>query len=55
VQFYLVQWDGTKPDPRLIIIDEEPASWKGEGRSFSTGERAANESANRLARHRVRR
>ena len=32
-QFYPVQWDGTKPDPRLIIIDEEPASWKG-GRAY---------------------
>jgi hypothetical protein len=48
--FYPVQWDGNKPDPRLIIIDEEPAWWKGEGRTFSTGERAArNENANRLA------
>jgi hypothetical protein len=28
-QFYPVQWDGNKPDPRLIIIDGEPASWKG--------------------------
>ena len=33
-QFYPVQWDGTKPDPRLIIIDEEPASWKGGGAFF---------------------
>src|ERR1039458_3540123 len=32
--FYPVQWDGTKPDPRLIIIDEEPASWKGGGAYF---------------------
>jgi hypothetical protein len=30
-QFYPVQWDGNKPDPRLIIIDGEPASWKGVG------------------------
>ncbi len=54
-QFYPVQWDGTKPDPHLIIIDEVPASWKGEGRSFSTGERAANENKNKLARRRMRR
>jgi integrase len=33
-QFYPVQWDGTKPDPRLIIIDEEAASWKGGGAFF---------------------
>jgi hypothetical protein len=33
-QFYPVQWDGTKPAPRLIIIDEEPASWKGGGGFF---------------------
>jgi len=33
-QFYPVQWDGTKPAPRLIIIDEEPASWKGGGAFF---------------------
>jgi len=32
--FYPVQWDGTKPAPRLIIIDEEPASWKGGGAFF---------------------
>ena len=30
-QFYPVQWDGNKPDPRLIIIGGEPASWKGGG------------------------
>ncbi len=30
-RFYPVQWDGNKPDPRLIIIDGEPASWKGGG------------------------
>jgi integrase len=30
-QFYPVQWDGNKPDPRLIILDGEPASWKGGG------------------------
>jgi hypothetical protein len=33
-QFYPVQWDGNKPDPRLIIIDGEPASWKGGGAFF---------------------
>ena len=33
-QFYPVQWDGNKPDPRLIIIDGEPASWKGGGAYF---------------------
>ena len=33
-QFYPVHWDRTKPDPRLIIIDEEPASWKGGGAFF---------------------
>jgi hypothetical protein len=33
-QFYPVQWDGNKPDPRLIIIDEEPSSWKGGGAYF---------------------
>jgi hypothetical protein len=33
-EFYPVQWDGTKPDPRLIIIDGEPASWKGGGAYF---------------------
>ena len=25
-QFYPVQWDGNKPDPRLIIIGGESAS-----------------------------
>src|SRR5579863_6519712 len=34
-QFYPVQWDRNKPDPRLIIIiDGEPASWKGGGAYF---------------------
>jgi hypothetical protein len=33
-QFYPVQWDGNKPDPRLIILDREPASWKGGGAFF---------------------
>jgi hypothetical protein len=33
-KFYPVQWDGNKPDPHLIIIDEEPASWKGGGAYF---------------------
>ena len=33
-QFYPVQWDGNKPDPRLILIDGEPASWKGGGAFF---------------------
>ena len=33
-QFYPVHWDGNKPDPRLIIIDGEPASWKGGGAYF---------------------
>jgi hypothetical protein len=33
-QFYPVQWDRNKPDPRLIIIGGEPASWKGEERTF---------------------
>ena len=27
-QFYPVQWNGNKPDPRLILIDGEPDSWK---------------------------
>ncbi len=30
-QFYPVQRSGNKPDPRLILIDGEPASWKGGG------------------------
>ena len=33
-QFYPVQWNGNKPDPRLILIDGEPASWKGGGSFF---------------------
>ncbi len=33
-QFYPVQWDGNKPDPRLILIGGEPASWKGGGAFF---------------------
>ena len=33
-QFYPVQWDGNKPDPRLILIDGEPATWKGGGAYF---------------------
>ena len=33
-QFYPVQWNGNKPDPRLILIDGEPASWKGGGAFF---------------------
>ena len=33
-RFYPVQWDGNKPDPRLIIIDGEPDSWKGGGAFF---------------------
>jgi len=27
-QFYPVRWEGNKPDPRLIIIDGEPAPWE---------------------------
>jgi integrase/recombinase XerD len=30
-QFYPVHWESNKPDPRLIIIGGEPASWKGGG------------------------
>lgn len=30
-QFYPVQWNGNKPDPRLILIGGEPASWRGGG------------------------
>jgi hypothetical protein len=37
-QFYPVQWDGNKPDPRLII-DEEPDSWKGEEKIAALGGR----------------
>lgn len=33
-QFYPVHWDGNKPDPHLIIIAGEPASWKGGGAFF---------------------
>ncbi len=33
-QFYPVQWNGNKPDPRLILIDGELASWKGGGAFF---------------------
>jgi hypothetical protein len=33
-QFYPVQRAGNKPDPRLIILHGEPASWKGEGAYF---------------------
>lgn len=33
-QFYPVQWDGNKPDPRLVIIGGEPASWKEGGAFF---------------------
>lgn len=32
-RFYPVQWNGNKPDPRLIIINGQPASWK-EGGAF---------------------
>jgi hypothetical protein len=38
-QFYPVQWDGNKPDPRLIVLDREPASWKGRRRVLSGLER----------------
>jgi len=27
--FYPIQWGENKPAPHPIIIDEEPASWKG--------------------------
>lgn len=30
-QFYPVHRNGNKPDPRLILIDGEPASWRGGG------------------------
>ena len=33
-RFYPVHWDNNKPDPRLIIIEGEPASWKGGGAYF---------------------
>ena len=33
-QFYPVQWDGNKPGPRHIIVDGEPATWKGGGAYF---------------------
>jgi hypothetical protein len=33
-QFYPVHWDNNKPDSRLIIIDAEPASWRGGGAYF---------------------
>lgn len=33
-QFYPVHWNNNKPDPRLIIIDGEPATWKGGGAYF---------------------
>jgi integrase len=32
--FYPVHWDRNKPDPRLIIINGEPASWQGGGAYF---------------------
>ena len=32
--FHPVHWDGNKPNPRLIIIDGEPASWKDGGAYF---------------------
>ena len=54
-QFYPVHWDGNKPDPRLIIIDGEPASWKGGGAYFLDWREGGSENASRLARHRVRR
>ena len=34
LKFYPVQRDGNKPDTRLILIDGEPASWKGGGAFF---------------------
>jgi hypothetical protein len=41
-QFYPVQWDGNKPDPRLSSSTGNQPHGKEEARSFWTDERAAN-------------
>jgi hypothetical protein len=51
-QFYPVHWDNNKPDPRLIIIDAEPASWRGGGAYFLDWRDGGKRIRNMSARHR---
>jgi len=33
-QFYPVHWDGSKPNPRLVVVESGPTSWKEGGAYF---------------------